>query len=40
MALQINGFLAIEIGFGQYYKVSEILKKNNFYLLKQLGIKI
>ncbi len=34
--LKINGFLAIEIGFGQYYKVSEILKKNNFYLFKTI----
>jgi len=28
--------LAIEIGFGQHYKVSEILKKNDFYIFKTI----
>ena len=27
-----NGLLAMEIGLGQYYKVSELLKKTNFTL--------
>ena len=30
--LKINGLLAIEIGNGQYKKVSEILSKNNFII--------
>jgi len=32
--LKGNGLLAMEIGFGQYYKVYEHLKKKNFYILK------
>ena len=28
--LRLNGLLSLEIGNGQYQKVSEILKKNNF----------
>ena len=28
--LKVNGLLALEIGLGQYKKVSQILKKNNF----------
>ena len=32
--LKKNGLLAMEIGLGQYYKVSELLKKNEFYIIK------
>ena len=32
--LKNRSFLALEIGFGQYFKVKEILNKNGFYLLK------
>ena len=32
--LKINGKLVIEIGSNQKYKVSKILKKNNFYINK------
>ena len=32
--LKKNGLLAMEIGLGQYYKVSELLKKNKFYIIK------
>ena len=34
--LKNSGMLAIEIGFGQHYKVSEILKKNDFYIFKTI----
>ena len=32
--LKNNGILVMEIGFGQHQKVSELLKKNGFYILK------
>ena len=32
--LKNNGLLAMEIGQGQYFKVSEILKKMAFYISK------
>ena len=34
--LKNNGLLAMEIGYGQYYKVSELLKKNGFYIMKTI----
>ena len=32
--LKIRGLLALEIGFGQYYKVNQLLKNNNFHIIK------
>ena len=32
--LKNNGLLAMEIGMGQYYKTSELLKNNGFFVLK------
>tara|TARA_B100000029_G_scaffold435864_1_gene450122 strand:+ start:169 stop:1014 length:846 start_codon:yes stop_codon:yes gene_type:complete len=34
--LKDNGLLAMEIGYGQYYKVSELLKKNGFYIMNTI----
>ncbi len=34
IVLKNNGLLAMEIGLGQHYKVSEILKNNGFYIMK------
>ncbi len=34
--LKNSGFLAIEIGFGQHYKVSELLRKNGFVVVKKV----
>tara|TARA_Y100001970_G_scaffold156268_1_gene191229 strand:- start:374 stop:1219 length:846 start_codon:yes stop_codon:yes gene_type:complete len=32
--LKIRGLLALEIGFGQYYKVNKLLNDNNFHMIK------
>ena len=34
--LKNNGLLALEIGHDQYYMVRELLKKNQFYILKSI----
>ena len=32
--LKKNGLIAMEVGFDQYYKVCELLRRNNFYVIK------
>ncbi len=32
--LKIRGLLALEIGLGQYYRVNQLLKNNNFHIVK------
>ena len=32
--LKNSGILAMEFGLGQHYKVSDLLRKNGFYLIK------
>ena len=34
--LKNSGLLAIEIGLGQHYKVSELLKNNGFFIIKTI----
>ena len=34
--LKKNGLLAMEVGLGQHYKVSNLLKKNGFYVSKTI----